>query len=120
MAADNTLRFLEPRMAVVAGEFCEGMTVRSAAGILGQLQGLVVDPLARRLRYLVVKTSGLFGGAQLLEISSARIDHQAHQIELLDDDAVSRSQPFQRELFPAYSDDDLLAALFGRQPAVER
>ena len=115
---DNSLRFLEPKMAAIAGEYCEGMTVRSATGTLGQLQGLVVDPLARRLRYLVVKTSGLFGRTTLLELSAVRLDREAHEIELLDDDAIRRSQPFQPELFPAFSDDDLLAALFVRRSAI--
>lgn len=113
----SPLRFLEPNQAEIAGAYCEGMTVRSGTGVLGQLQGFIVDPLARRLRYLVVRTSGLLGRATLLQLSAARIDLEAREIELLDDDVIRRSQPFKRELFPAFSDDDLLAAIFGRRSA---
>jgi len=107
------LRFLDCGATEVAGAACNGMTVRSGTGVLGQLEGFIVDPIARRLQYLVVKTSGWLGLTRLMPLESARIDVDGHTIELLDDDTVDRSEPFRPERFPAFSDTDLIAAIFG-------
>lgn len=112
----STLRFIEPQQTQIAGAYCAGMTVRAAAGVIGELRGFVVDPGERRLCYLVVRTAGPFGRTTLMAATAARIDMTTRAIELLDD-AADLSQTFTPELFPAFSDTDLLAAIFSHQSA---
>lgn len=88
------------------------MTVRAARSVLGQLQGFVVDPVTRRLRFFVVQM-GLLGRSRLLPVGGASIDVNNRTIELLDSEAIRLSQPFKRDMFPAFSDDDLITAIFG-------
>ena len=114
---DSELRFLDPGHTEVAGALCEGMTIRTDTAVLGRLAGFVVDPVARRLRYLVVQTSGWFDRVKLLPLAAARVDLDARVIELLDTEVTGRLQPFKRELFPAFSDEDLVAALFSPRTA---
>lgn len=113
----SPLRFLQPQQTQIAGAHCAGMTVRAAAGVIGELEGFVVEPLTRRLRYFVVRTTGLFGRTKLMPATAARIDMETRAIELLDEDIAESSQVFKPELFPAFSDEDLLAAVFSRQSA---
>ena len=108
----SDLRYLEPERAAIGGERCEGMTVRVSTGRpLGRLQGFVVDPAARRLRYFVVKTPGMLGTTKLLPIAAARVDVDERAIEV-DEYEFRGSQPFSRAMYPAFSDDDLLTAVF--------
>src|SRR5687767_1262804 len=69
IAAD--LRYLDPQHTAVAGINCVGMTVRNATGIIGQFQGFLVDPVARRLRYVVIE---LLGRLRLMPVTTARVD----------------------------------------------
>lgn len=108
----SDLRYLEPERAAIRGEGCEGMTIRASGGQdLGRLQGFVVDPAARRLRYFVVKTSGMLGRTKLLPIAAARVDVNDHVIEV-DEYEFRGSRPFSPTMYPTFSDDDLLTALF--------
>lgn len=109
---ETDLRYLESERAEVNGSRLSGMVVRGHSRVLGRLQGFVIDPLGRQLRYLVVQAAGLFGRPKLVPLATAHVDFGARTIQL-DDDAVRAAQPFERERFPAFSDDDLLSAMFG-------
>jgi uncharacterized protein YrrD len=116
-SASDDLRYLDPSQAAVLGMRCDGMTVRAATGrALGTLQGFIVDPAARQLRYFVVKKSGWFTDRQLLPVVDARVNVDDHAIELLGDEEdllpMSRSTDF-----PALSDEDFLDAIFAARPA---
>src|SRR5262245_54706911 len=83
-SAPSDLRYLEPIQATIDGVRCEDMTVRAATGgVLGRLQGFIVDPVARQLRYFVVRTSGIMGRSRLLPVIGARFDLEHRAIELL-------------------------------------
>ena len=77
------LRYLDPSRVAIAGISCEGMTICGATGaVLGRLHGFVVDPVGRRLRYLVVRTSGLFSRTKLVPLDAARVDVERRTIEV--------------------------------------
>lgn len=114
---EDTLRFLPVEQSEVRGTPLAGMLVQGATGALGTLQGFVVDPAARRVQYLVVRTAGLFGRPRLLPISAARVDFEGHAIELLDLDVLQQAQPFAKDQYPAFDDEDLVTAIFAPRPA---
>src|SRR5262245_4635710 len=105
----NELRFLTPTQTVVEGSTCEGMIVCGATRILGRLQGFLVDPVAQRLRYLVVQATGLLSRPRLIPVTEARIDVGAHAIQLLNQDDIQTGEPFKRDRFAAYAESDLVA-----------
>jgi PRC-barrel domain len=114
--ASTSLRYLPAGSAEIAGSPCKDITIRAASGdAVGRLQGFIVDPIARRLRYFVVRTGGLLSKARLLPIETAGVDLGERTIDLLDDAENDHGRPtqlFRPELFPRFSDDDLLATLF--------
>lgn len=101
-AKDSTeLRYLEPGRAAIAGAPCTGMKILGATGrALGHLQGFIVDPVARQLRYFVVR-SGRLGKALLLPVTDARVDVSGKVIELLGDTPELTGMRFTPELYPA-------------------
>ena len=105
IAAD--LRYLDPQHLAVGGKGCEGMTVRNQSGIIGKFQGFLVDPVARRLRFVVIE---LLGRLRLMPVTTARIDVIQGAIELLDHGDIRFSKPFQRELFRTLSDESSILA----------
>jgi hypothetical protein len=118
-APADDLRYLEPARVKIRDRRCDGMTIRAATGqAIGRLQGFLVDPVARRLKYLVVRT-GLFGPPRMLPVEAARVDLESRAIELaIDDHELRGSRPFAARQFQPFSDDDLIAALFStRRPA---
>jgi hypothetical protein len=110
IAAD--LRYLDPQHLAVAGTRCEGLTVRNETGILGQFQGFLVDPVARRLRFVVIE---LLGRLRLMPVTTARIDLDKGAIELLDHADIRFSKPFQRDMFRTLSDE---SSIFGKRSTV--
>lgn len=106
------LRYLDSERAEVNGARLSGMLVRGNARVVGRLQGFVIDPLGRQLRYLVFRAAGLFGRPKLVPVTNARVDLASRAIQL-DEDVVRNAQPFQADRFPAFNDDDLLTAVFG-------
>jgi hypothetical protein len=94
------LRFVEPEHTEVGGMALDDMLVCNTTGILGRLQGFIVDPVAHRVRYLVVQTNELL--TKLMPVGEARIDLDSRSIQLLDQETPNHAEPFKRELFPAF------------------
>jgi hypothetical protein len=119
MVADTSadLRYLEPSDTVIAGTSGEGLAVRTGTEVIGRLRGFIVDPLTRRLQYLVVQTSGWLGRLTVFPFTEARIDVDSREIELLDERVIDDSQPFRPGMFPQLSEDDRLTAIFASRPA---
>ena len=92
------------------------MAIRAENGeTLGRLEGLVVDPAGRHVHYFVIRTPGLFGRSRLVPVMPARVDFGRREIELpLNRHELQRALPFAAAQFAPFSDDDLLAAIFGR------
>jgi hypothetical protein len=94
------LRFVEPEHTEIGGTALEGMLVRDTNGILGRLQGFIVDPVAHRLRYLVVQTNEML--QRLMPVGSVRIDLEGRSILLLDQNHAKDAEAFRPERFPAF------------------
>jgi hypothetical protein len=83
-------------------------------GNVGKLDGLIIDPIERQVRYFVVESrQRLRARRYLVPVSPATIDpehrtlHLEFESEDLDELPEVPSEPFR-----PYSDDDLLSALF--------
>jgi hypothetical protein len=88
--------------------------VRSESGTIGRLDGIIIDPPAKRMRYLVVDIADHGDHHRyLVRPSATRVDisHRALEIDL-DKAGVEHCPEFDAPKFPRYSPDDLLAALF--------
>lgn len=97
---DQQLRFVESSDAVVEGTACDDMMVCDPTGTIGRVKGFIVDPVARRLRYLVVQTSGLLHRTKVVvPLSLARIDLTTRVIQFFD---AQDKIPFEPALFHQY------------------
>ena len=82
--------------------------------MIGRLDGIVLDPEAHRVPYLVVAAGGTFQGHRyLLPFRDARVDvqHHAFCVDAHKSDLAS-CEEFDPQAFHQFSDDDLMAALF--------
>jgi hypothetical protein len=102
------LQFLTPTQTRVGNSSCDDMLVCGATKILGRLQGFLVDPVAQRLRYLVVQTTGLLKKTSVLPMTAARIDMGARAIQLFGLDDLQKGEPFRREEFAPFGDERLV------------
>jgi hypothetical protein len=84
---------------------------------LGTIDGVLIDPASRQVRYYVVDGSRLFSRRRYLVPADAPAvvlpEHKAVRVEI-PADRIER-QRFDARSVPRFSDDDLLAAMFGSQ-----
>ena len=114
-ATETPLRFISAsRVNTPAGSMDDVVVVDSQEANVGNLEGIVVDPQHRQVRYVVVKSRRAFKSRHyLVPLMSATLDAQHRTLhvdveptevdELADDPADS---------FPVFSDDDLITAMF--------
>ena len=86
---------------------------------LGTLDGVLIDAAARRVRYYVVASKGWFSAKRFLLPADrpTHLEPQEHimRIELEADDV--RRAAFDKDAVRAFSDDDLMDALFSTNAA---
>ncbi len=106
------LRFLDNSQ--LESPLVEPLDVRTQAGTkIGTFDGVIVDPVERRVRYLVVDRGRFFHSRCLIPMPAARIDAQHHALSIDIDDADSQAwEQFDPVTFPRFSDDDLITAMF--------
>jgi len=81
---------------------------------LGVLDGIVIDPTERRLRYFVVKSNGWRRRRYLLPADSpARVENGFGELRFdVDSDDLCECEEFTAGSVREFSDDDLIAGLF--------
>ena len=87
---------------------------------LGTLDGVVIDPAERRVRYFVVHRRGWFKSRRYLVPADypAQIASDRRTLRLpVDPDKLTNCEEFDGTSIPAYSDEHLLTAIFGRSAA---
>ena len=100
-----------------AGVLSEFDVVTASGDQLGSIAGVVIEPAARRARYLDVQSHGLRGRHFLVEADQmAQVDSARKQLRLLSAD-VPKVHLGGRASFRPFSDDDLMAALFPSRAA---
>jgi sporulation protein YlmC with PRC-barrel domain len=83
---------------------------------IGRLDGIIIDPQERRVRYLVVDERKFVRRHRvLLPLETARVDAARAALHVDVDKAdVDDMEEFDTCTFPPFSDDDLITALFAR------
>ena len=108
----EALRYIPAGKVRCGGTPLPRLTVRNGAESLGKLEGFIVCPSTRKVRYAVVQPYGFFEKPRLLPLTDARIEHADGGSLHVDDQEISRYETFDAERFPRMSDDDLLTAVF--------
>lgn len=95
-----------------------GFHVVTASGEqLGSIAGVVIEPAARRARFLDVQSHEFRRRHYLVEADQmGQVDSERKELRLLSAD-VPEMQPVDSASFRPFSDDDLLAALFAPRAA---
>jgi hypothetical protein len=114
-AETDSLRYLEANAVDCPTGKLNGLSVVSQDDeALGVVNGVLIDPVSRQLRYFVVQAARLFNRRRYL------VPADAPAVMLADDKTLRVEQPFEsieRRRFdsravPRFSDDDLMTALF--------
>jgi hypothetical protein len=119
MDATTPLRFVEAwRLETEFGSLMDAVLVSPSNKTLGKLDGVIVNPLLRRVCYYVVKSGwGLRIHRYLLQATPATLEahgsivHIEAEPEDLTDLSEIASQPF-----PAFSDEDQIDATVSQRP----
>jgi hypothetical protein len=114
-AETDSLRYLEANAVDCPTGKLEGLSVVSQDDeALGVVNGVLIDPVTRQLRYFVVQAARLFNRRRYL------VAADAPAVVMAEDKTLRVEQPFEsieRQRFdsrsvPRFSDDDLMTALF--------
>lgn len=115
MDSGERLRFVDAdRLDTPAGTLAGALLVGPADETLGTLDGAVIDPIERHVRYYMLRSRRWFGGRRyLIPATPAWLDATRNALHVdLEPHEVAGLLECSRDSFPAYSDDDLLSAMF--------
>lgn len=116
----NSLRYLDAKAVECPAGKLEGLSLVSRDDeALGKIDGVLIDPLTRKLRYFVVEAARLFNRRRYLvpvdgpavmvpEDRALRVDASSDSIE---------RHRFDSRSVQRFSDDDLMTALFSNHAA---
>jgi hypothetical protein len=109
---DANLRYIEAENLRIRSMAPTGSVLKGRRGnVLGKLSGILVDPLRRQVRYLIVESrSWLATRHYSVPLDATRVDRE-HKALVVDLEADALSE-VQVGSIPKFSDDDLIAALF--------
>jgi hypothetical protein len=108
----DTLRYIPAGQVRWGGTPLPRLTVRNGSEQLGKLEGFIICPSTRKVRYAVVQPYGFFEKPRLLPLAGAHLEHENGGSLQVDDEEISRCEKFDAERYPRMSDDDLLTAVF--------
>lgn len=112
MATDATLRYVQAERLEGEGLQFAGLAVQTRnERELGRLDGIIVDPRARRVRYFVVDAGGHH--RYLMPLCAASLDEEHHALRLVSPDDPQDCFEFDPGAFVEFDDDDVVAAIFG-------
>jgi hypothetical protein len=114
-AMDTQLRYIDAgNVNTPAGRLGHAPLVTPSNESLGSLDGLIIDPGARKVCYLVVKSPGLITSRHyVVPLTAGRLDRDRHAVELdVEDDDLTQFDQVELDALPQFSDDDLLNAMF--------
>ena len=118
MATESHLRHLEAaKVGTPIGNLGHIPVLSPTEGRLGQLEGVIIDPTERHVRYYVVESPGwLKSHRYLLPQMPLRLDPDCKALHVdMEADDLSELPELNDDEFPTFNDDDFVTALFSRR-----
>jgi len=117
---DSNLRYIAAEhVDTPAGRLDGTILVSPSDESVGRLDGMIIDPIERHVRYFVVRSrSWLKTRLQLVPAAPARLDseHKTLHVDINVED-LPQLREIRSDTFQRFSDDDLIAALFSAHAA---
>ena len=117
---DPVLRYIAAHdVDTPTGRLDGTMLVSSGNEPVGTLDGMIIDPVGRHVRYFVVRSRNwLKSRLHLVPAMPARLDseHKTLHVDMKADD-LSHLREIRPDTFERYSDEDLIAAMFAGHAA---
>ena len=113
------LKYIEAQsVATPAGRLGQTMLISPTHATLGKLDGVLIDPLHRKVRYYVVEANGGRSSHHyLVPLTPTQLDRDHDTLEVdVEPDEIERLTEVEPDRLPRFSEDDLMIALF-RYPA---
>lgn len=96
-----------------AGRLDGAVLVSPTQAQIGKLDGVLIDPLDRKVRYYVVESGRPSSRHYLLPLTATRLDRVRRALEVdVEADEIQRLDEVEPDRLPRFDDDDLMAALF--------
>jgi len=115
MESNDTLRFVEAEnLETPAGRLNDFVLLSPTDAKLGTLDGVLVNPHERQIRYYVVKTGGWFSGRRcLVPATPARLESERHALQLdLEPEDLDELPRTDLHQFASFRDTDLVDTVF--------
>ena len=115
---ETRLRYIEAaRIDSPAGKLDDALVVSTSNATLGKLEGVLVDPTLRRVRFYVIESGRRSEPHHyLLPQMPARVDTARRSLEVdFDTDDLDQLDDVEPDTFPRFSDEDLITAMFASQ-----
>ena len=116
MGRDDRLCYLDASKLVSPAGTLSHVDLRGTDDrIIGVLDGVVIDPTERKLRYFVVESPGWLRRKRYLVPADApaRVEGDPGELRLeVDSEDLSRCEEFKDGLVREFDDDDLIAGIF--------
>ena len=117
---DSGLRYIAAEhVDTPAGRLDGTVLVSPSDETVGTLDGMIIDPIERHVRYFVVRSRNfLKTRLHLVPATPARLDseHKTLHVDIKADD-LPQLPEIRPDTFTRYSDEDLIAALFASHAA---
>ena len=115
MAESRDLKYVDAAHVKGDGSCLSGLRIEAGADRqLGELNGLIVEPGARRLRYFVVDAGK---GCYLMPFDTICFDPDHHTLRVIAEADPGSWEAFDPDAYGQFGDDDLISALFAHPAA---
>jgi hypothetical protein len=114
---DSRLRYVDAaRLTTPFGSLGGVELVGAENNKVGRLDGVLIDPRERQLRFFVVESRGWFTTRHyLLSVRPTRIEREQRALRVdIDPEEVSRLPIIHPDALPPFSDEDLIGAMFAQ------
>ncbi|HTI36442.1 MAG TPA: PRC-barrel domain-containing protein [Vicinamibacterales bacterium] len=116
MESNDTLRFVQAdKLETPAGRLNDFVLVSPTHAKLGTLDGVLVDPHDRQVRYYVVTAGGWLNGRHyLLPMTPARLESERHALQVdLEPEDLNQLARTDLHRFASFCDTDIVDTVFG-------
>jgi len=115
MAEAQNLKYVDAAHVKGDGPCLSGLRIEAGADRqLGELNGLIVEPGARRLRYFVVDAGE---GRYLMPFDTICLDPEHHTLRVISDADPDTWEAFDPGDYGEFGDEDLIKVLFAHPAA---